>query len=608
MMIDQMKNDMRPATSCHCEGSQRMDCPKQSLRSPRPCGARDDGERLLKSRRASFGRGLTIALAISGSILLAAIPSAKAADSLEKAVGRIPVQAGGRTKPFASFAKESVLFVTGKTSFAGEDPTTLVWRWIAQPEIWSAKPILPVTHLELRKYFESDLVRNRISPVLVLNDLEFKKIVNEAQIKESQEKRISQLEKKQIELYHRARLFEETAHGRMPGFVPHPGDPKISWLPLEALLSREGLEIAQNLYPKSELEQTASSLALLLDHLRGGDFGQSYLAGERFAQSIEHVLLSRDIFLDQNAMNLEFLYLKLRPFQLAWILYLLSIIIWLAPNRQKKVTWVALALFVAGFAVHSFGFVLRMLIAGRPPVTNMYESIVWVSWGAAFFSLLFWIFFRSNLLPAVAACVATLTLIIAESCPTFLDSSISPLSPVLRSNYWLTIHVLTITLGYGAFLLNWGIAHALLYCLAFRKKRELVEHLTQYLYRSLQVGVILLASGTILGGVWAAESWGRFWGWDPKETWALIAVLAYLAVLHSRTAGWLDAFGVAFWSAVSFLTVLMAWYGVNFVLGAGLHSYGFGGGGLPYVLAFVVTDILAIVWLARRFKTVSPHH
>jgi ABC-type transport system involved in cytochrome c biogenesis permease subunit len=164
--------------------------------------------------------------------------------------------------------------------------------------------------------------------------------------------------------------------------------------------------------------------------------------------------------------------------------------------------------------------------------------------------------------------------------------------------------VLTITLGYGAFLLNWGIAHVLLYQLASGSRpKDTVQNLTEYLYRSLQIGVILLASGTILGGVWASYSWGRFWGWDPKETWALIALLTYLAVLHGRTAGWLDQFGVAFWSALCFLSVLMAWYGVNFVLGAGLHSYGFGGGGLQYVLAVVLADIAFLLFLARKFRT-----
>ena len=252
--------------------------------------------------------------------------------------------------------------------------------------------------------------------------------------------------------------------------------------------------------------------------------------------------------------------------------------------------------------MHTFGFVLRMLIAGRPPVTNMYESVIWVSWGVILFALILWLIYRSFYVPAVAASVAVFALLIGDSLPTVLDQSISPLVPVLRNNFWLTIHVLTITLGYGAFLLNWGIAHVLLYYSSFTSSKKAIEQLTEYLYRTLQIGIILLASGTILGGVWASYSWGRFWGWDPKETWALVALLSYLAVLHGRTAGWLDSFGVAFYSALCFLCVLMAWYGVNFVLATGLHSYGFGGGGIQYVLTIVAVDVILLLFFRRRFK------
>jgi cytochrome c biogenesis factor len=125
--------------------------------------------------------------------------------------------------------------------------------------------------------------------------------------------------------------------------------------------------------------------------------------------------------------------------------------------------------------------------------------------------------------------------------------------------------------------------------------------MTNYLYRTLQIGVVLLAAGTVLGGVWANYSWGRFWGWDPKETWALIALLGYLTVLHGRFAGWLGPFGFAVASTIAFLGVLMAWYGVNFVLAAGLHSYGFGGGGLPYVAAAVVFDIAILAGLTVAY-------
>ena len=544
---------------------------------------------------------LVLCLAMT-MLMIAPISSVQAAEPAEKILARIPVQDGGRVKPFASFAEENSILVTGRASFEHQDPTILVWRWIADPKTWSAKPLIPVSYPELRKEFSSDLVRNRIAPDLVLNNLDFVKKVHAAQAKDEKKELLNPLEKKEIELYQRARLFEAIAIGRIPGFIPHPSNPKVGWLPLEALMSAEGAEVMNQIFQSPQVEKLNTAFGFLLSRLKESNLGEASVASEQFEASLTELFLSRDIVLDQAAVKRELLYMKLKPFHLAWILYLISIFFWIAPNKKQKTVMIALGFFLTGFLIHAGGIALRVLIAGRPPVTNMYESVIWVSWAVAFFSIILWSFYRVSFLPAIAACVSTLALLIGESFPSLLNPAISPLVPVLRSNYWLTIHVLTITLGYGAFALNWGVAHALLYSLAFQKGKKFTDDLAEYLYRSLQIGVILLASGTILGGVWASYSWGRFWGWDPKETWALIAVLAYLAVLHSRTAGWLDIFGTAFWSAMCFLTVLMAWYGVNFVLGVGLHSYGFGGGGLPYVLAFVFADVILLLFFARQFK------
>ena len=127
--------------------------------------------------------------------------------------------------------------------------------------------------------------------------------------------------------------------------------------------------------------------------------------------------------------------------------------------------------------------------------------------------------------------------------------------------------------------------------------------LSQLNYRVLQVGVLLLTTGIILGGIWAHFSWGRFWGWDPKETWALIALLCYLVPLHGRLVGWIGNFGISVASVAAFNAVLMAWYGVNFVLGTGLHSYGFGTGGSEWMLASVVgADLLFVLAATVRYK------
>jgi ABC-type transport system involved in cytochrome c biogenesis permease subunit len=245
---------------------------------------------------------------------------------------------------------------------------------------------------------------------------------------------------------------------------------------------------------------------------------------------------------------------------------------------------------------------MRILISGRPPVTDMYESVVYVGLGVALIGLIFEIIYRRRFVLAAAGAVSTLALIVADSCPMLLDSRLEPLRAVLRDNFWLVVHVLTITMSYAALALTMGIADiALGYYLFRSKNREAIAALSRFTYRVMQVGVLLLAAGTITGAIWASYAWGRFWGWDPKEVWALIALLGYLAILHARHAGLVDNFRLAALSAVGFSLVLMAWYGVNFVLGTGLHSYGFGGGGRYYVGGALLLQF-AYVALAACFR------
>ena len=218
--------------------------------------------------------------------------------------------------------------------------------------------------------------------------------------------------------------------------------------------------------------------------------------------------------------------------------------------------------------------------------------VIWVAFGTVFFALLFESFLHGGIFLLGAIPVAVISLILADTQPVILNPAINPLMPVLRDNFWLTIHVLTITLSYAAFALSLGIAHVILIRLLLR--HQPLPILYNYLYRTLQVGVLLLATGTILGGVWANYSWGRFWDWDPKETWALITLLIYLFLLHGRIAGRWGGFGLTIGAVLAFLSVLMACYGVNFVLGTGLHSYGFSTGGFPLVLGFVGLELVLV--------------
>ncbi len=218
--------------------------------------------------------------------------------------------------------------------------------------------------------------------------------------------------------------------------------------------------------------------------------------------------------------------------------------------------------------------------------------------------------YRRKAIVFSAALIAFGASVLGYFAPVF-DKEIGTIQPILRSNLWLLIHVLTITASYGAGALAWGLGNiALAYYLFGRYRRPLTPSaetlakghrpatdraipagalsnrppencatLAKFIYRAVQVAVLLLVGGTILGGLWADVSWGRFWGWDNKEVWALISSLVYLAILHGRYAGWFGNFGLTVGTVVGFTAIVMAWYGVNYVLPGGLHSYGAGTGG-----------------------------
>jgi ABC-type transport system involved in cytochrome c biogenesis permease subunit len=205
-------------------------------------------------------------------------------------------------------------------------------------------------------------------------------------------------------------------------------------------------------------------------------------------------------------------------------------------KRGRTLRNIGVAVAIVGLAFQASGIAMRCMIAGRPPVTNMYESIIWVSFAVLFFGMIFFARYRTPVYLLAALPVTLVALLLVHQMPIAMPSSIDPLVPVLRDNFWLTIHVLTITLSYAAFALAMGFGHILLWRYVRNPAAASADAPMHFwLYRVLQLGVLLLAAGTILGGVWATYSWGRFWGWDPKETWALIALLLHSDV--ARSAG-----------------------------------------------------------------------
>jgi ABC-type transport system involved in cytochrome c biogenesis permease subunit len=540
-----------------------------------------------------------------------------------------------------------------------------------------------------------------------------------------------------------------------------------TWVPLKTLLKAKPETLAEAGFPEAavkafldtyhQLEQAEIQSPGHLAEPVAADFLRSSRALGEAAANISYPSVA--------SIERETRFNAVNPFWLApfdygagLVLLILSLAVLQTTSQGSRVQtvgkgiyWLGMAGLVAGIATEIYGFYLRIWITGWAPVTNMYETVIWVALVAAVLSLVFELIYRQVYMALAGTAVALLGTITAANVP-LLDPSIKSLQPVLRSNLWLTIHVLTEVSSYAAFGLAWalgliatlyyltatyrrspsigelvlplapgailltagsigvaasygvfgpawmfdgllylvfagmavaggalalspvpGIAGELVSRLTFRgdaepepsaegswepddvpqaggfsssadtgggvatmtkptaaeiRAREAaagrvkldargeamqrtaarVKPLANFVYRTMQVGVLLIAAGTILGGVWADYSWGRFWGWDPKEVWALITLLVYLIPLHGRFAGWVNTFWLVFASVFCFLSVVMAWYGVNFVLGVGLHSYGFVEGGSQGAMSVIITGVLALPVAAawRRWVGYRP--
>jgi cytochrome c-type biogenesis protein CcsB len=527
------------------------------------------------------------------------------ADQLDYgAFGLLGIQDGGRRKPVDTFAREDLMRISGGSSFTGADgrvwsaPDFLLSALFGTHD-WKKEPIVLIPYHPLAQTLGLDSTRKRFSLEELSGAAALPGIIQQGQDLARQQKEIPREVKEAQALATRmealGHLLDNSAFTIVP---PAPGSTGGRWV----VPTPENAGYDPTLY-KAAMEQLSG-------------MAQAYTASQGFDFSVDAARLRKSLqdlnpaaYPGDSMLKLEYLSNHLSAFTWAVGIYFTAFILLLIANARREarlLTTVAVGLVLAGVVMQATGIILRCVIAGRPPVTNMYESLIWVSFGVMVFALVFLARYRALTYLLAALPVSAGCMLFVNKLPVDM-ANIDPLVPVLRSNYWLTIHVLTITLSYAAFGLAMGFGHIVLY----RFIRNPVaaaedETLHFWLYRILQLGVLLLAAGTILGGVWANYSWGRFWGWDPKETWALIALLCYIFVLHGRIVGWWDHFGLAAASVICFCAVMMTWYGVNFILGKGLHSYGFGTGGKEYVYGFVVVDLIYVAIAAIRYRKAAP--
>ncbi len=218
--------------------------------------------------------------------------------------------------------------------------------------------------------------------------------------------------------------------------------------------------------------------------------------------------------------------------------------------------------------------------------------------------------FQRPFFAGAAAFVVFVISYISFAFPEVFKPDLRNLAPILRDNYWLAVHVVTIVASYGAGMLAWGLANGALCCYIFGRYREadgkrlppeICSTLTELLYRCMQIAVLLLVVGTILGGLWADVSWGKFWSWDRKEVWALISLFVYLLILHGRYVRLLGEFTLAIGAVLGAFAIVMAWYGVNYIMGSALHGYGAGTGSLMYGGLLIALNLILIFVAVIRY-------
>jgi len=293
-------------------------------------------------------------------------------------------------------------------------------------------------------------------------------------------------------------------------------------------------------------------------------------------------------------VSLEFAFNRIDPFSWSMGLYVLAFLLacgsWL--RKGDGIRRSAFLLLVLALVIHSGGLLIRMYLQGRPPVTNLYSSAVFIGWGTVLIGLFLERMFKDGIGTATGGFIGFATLVIAHHLAGSGDT-LEMLQAVLDTNIWLATHVVTIAVGYSAMFLAGMLAavYVIRGVLTKSMDHELDLSLGRMVYGVICFALFFSFVGTVLGGIWADQSWGRFWGWDPKENGALLIVLWCAIILHARWNGTIQRRGLMIMALFGNVITAFSWFGVN-MLGVGLHSYGFMNKAFPVLLGWTVGNLL----------------
>ncbi len=308
----------------------------------------------------------------------------------------------------------------------------------------------------------------------------------------------------------------------------------------------------------------------------------------------------------------EFYFNQVKAFLHATIIYIFALVLacgalltyGVSPNLSESLRRSAFYLIGLAFVVHTFGLIYRMVLEGRPPVTNLYSSAIFIGWGACVLGLVLERVYKVGLGSAVAGLAGFITLLIAHNLALGGDT-MEMMRAVLDTNFWLATHVVVVTLGYASTFVAGTLAMAYVILGIFTPLLvakvgnagatvDLGKALTKMVYAIVCFATLFSFAGTVLGGIWADQSWGRFWGWDPKENGALLIVIWNVIILHARWGGLVKERGLMNLAIFGNVVTAWSWFGVN-MLGIGLHSYGFMDSAFRWLMLFDFSQVVLII-------------
>ena len=554
---------------------------------------------MIAKKSAPSAKAVLVALLLLGGSMQAFSQEVPPKD-VAREFGYLWVQdKGGRYKPMNTLANEVVRKIAKKSHYESYTADQVLLGMLMYPASWQQKPLFKIKHPELHRLvgYKGDMVSfvdlmdSTGSSYLLSN------IVNEAYSKQVTAQ--TELDREVIKLDDRVNALYLVQSGGLLRIFPDPGAENHKWASVSEVMNGQ---------VTLEGESMSGVFVDYLSALQDSDYAT---AQSRLKLMHDNQLNRESLLPSHSKKKMEILYNRINIFPrlarfyglFGVILMVLQFLIIFKP--RKLYTWlfkVGVIHLAVAFVVHTLVLAGRWYISGHAPMSNGYESMIFVSWVTLLAGLIF--VKRSGYAMALTGILAALALMVAGM--SNMNPEITNLVPVLKSP-WLTIHVAVIMAGYGFLGLAsiMGLMNVVLYAFLSPANKERVEEVilqvTRVNHLTLIVGLYFMTAGVFLGGVWANESWGRYWGWDPKETWALITVLVYAFVTHMhRIPGLRGQYAFNLASFISYSSVMMTYFGVNYFLG-GMHSYASGSAfKIPLWAYAIVVALAALAGFAYR--------